>query len=198
MSDEKKETPDFAPWEVLEEQQLLAAAPWLDVYLQKVRLPDGRVIDDYYRVRLPEYVIVVALTTGDRVLLLRGYRHGVGRVTVGVVGGLMEPGEEPLATARRELLEETGYSGGRWTALGSHVPHSNYGCGRAHLFLARGVERTADACSGDLEQTEVLEVTRQRCLELLGAGEISSLSNVAALALALDPALYPQGVDTDP
>jgi len=190
MPNEKKGAADFAPWEVLQEQRVLAAEPWLDVFRQQVRLPDGRVIDDYYRVRLPEYVIVVPLTSDDRVVLLRGYRHGVGHTTVGLVGGLMEQGEVPLETARRELLEETGHSGGRWTALGSHAPHSNYGCGRAHLFLAQGIERTAEPCSGDLEQTEVLEVTRQRCLELLHHGEISSLSSVAALALALNPLLY--------
>ena len=190
MPDEKNGGEDFAPWEVLEERRVLAAEPWLDVFRQRVRLPDGRVIDDYYRVRLPEYVIVVPLTPDDRVVLLRGYRHGAGRTTLGVVGGLMEQGEVPAETARRELLEETGHSGGRWTALGSHLPHSNYGCGRAHLFLAQEVERTAEPCSGDLEQTEVLLVTRQRCLKLLQQGEISSLSNVAALALALNPLLY--------
>jgi len=189
MPDEEKEV-GFAPWEVMEEQRVLAAEPWLDVYLQKVRLPDGRVIDDYYRVRLPRYVIVVPLTDDDRVVMLRGYRHGVGRTTLGVVGGLMEPGEEPELTARRELLEETGYSGGKWTDLGAHVPHSNYGCGEAHLFVARGVAQTAEPCSGDLEQTEVLTVTRQEALRLLRRGEIASLSNVAALALALNPALY--------
>ena len=189
MTDGRRGAPEFTPWEVLQERRVLAAEPWLDVYRQKVRLPDGRIIDDYYRVRLPEYVIVVAITAGERLLMLRGYRHGPGRTTLGVVGGLMEPGEEPEETARRELLEETGHGGGRWRALGAHLPHSNYGCGKAHLFLARGVVPLARPCSGDLEQTEVLEMTSQEVLALLGAGEISSLSSVAALALALNPLL---------
>ncbi len=190
MADDAK-GPDLSPWEVLDEARVLDAAPWMDVYRQRVRLPGGEVVDDYYRVRLPEYVIVVALTGDDRVLMLRGYRHGVGRTTLGVVGGLMDqPGEEPLETARRELLEETGYAGGRWTALGDHVPHSNYGCGVAHLFLAAGVERRAEPCSGDLEQTELLAVPRQEALELLRQGEIASLAGVAALALALNPLLH--------
>ena len=194
MADDPRR-PDFTPWEVLDEQRVLGAAPWLDVYRQRVRLPEGKVVDDYYRVRLPEYVIVVALTVDDEVLMLRGYRHGAGRTTLGVVGGLMEQGEQPLETARRELLEETGYAGGRWSALGAHVPHSNYGCGVAHLYLVAGVEPRAEACSGDLEQTEVLAVPRRKVLELLRRGEISSLSNVAALAVALNPLLYDTQVD---
>ena len=187
MSDHDQPPPQA--WRVLEERRVLDGEPWISVYLQRVELPDGRVVDDYYRVRLPDYVLVVALTEDDQVLLLRHYRHGLKRTTMGVVGGLLEPGEEPEACARRELLEETGHAADSWRSLGSYTPHSNYGCGRAHLFLATGARQVAEPDPGDLEQLELKLVPRAEALDLVRGGEVGSLSAAAALTMALGDAL---------
>src|SRR5579871_1550323 len=92
------------PWKVLSRDLLLSAMPWLNVYREKVQLPTGRVLDDFYRVVLPDFAAVVPITPTGELVLVRGYKHGLGRIALGTPAGMIHPGEEPLAAARRELL----------------------------------------------------------------------------------------------
>jgi len=80
--------------------------PWFDV-LAKTMQPGEA---PYYSLRLPDYVVVVAVTEEQRVLLVRQYRPAVERYTLELPSGIADPGEAPAETARRELLEETGYA----------------------------------------------------------------------------------------
>ncbi len=104
---------------------------------------------------------------------------------LGLPAGLVEEGEKPEAAARRELLEETGHSGGEWELLGSLASSPSLKDNRAHLFLARGVEGSA---APDPDEHELVEVVKAPVGELLGlvrSGEIVSSSGVAAVMLAL-------------
>ena len=173
-------------WRTLARRELYAAPPWITVSVETVRLPDGRVVPDYHQIQLSEYASVVALTTDGRVILQRQYRHGLRRVSLLVPGGMVEKGEPPLRAARRELLEETGYRARRWRRLGTFVPNSNYGCGRAHVFLARDARPVAAPASGDLEEVETVLLSPAAVRRMLRRGEVASLSTAAALAIALD------------
>jgi ADP-ribose pyrophosphatase len=173
-----------ASWRVLERRTVLDRRPWFRIEEQRIELPDGRIIDDYPRMELRDYAIVVALTPAGEVLTHRVYKHGVGRVTLELVAGLIEDGEEPLRAAQRELLEETGYESGQWLGLGSYVVNSNYGCGRMHAFIAREARRVTEANSGDLEELELVLRPLPAVIEDLRAGRFELLSAAAALALA--------------
>jgi len=174
------------PWRTLARRERFAAPPWIFLSVETVRLPSGRVIRDYHRIRLPEYAVVVAVTRDGRLILQRQYRHGVGSVSLFLPGGMVEKGEPPLRAARRELEEETGYAASRWRRLGSFVPNSNYGCGRAHLFLARGARRVTAPDSGDLEEMEIVLLRPAQVRSRLRRGGVASLSAAAALAIAFD------------
>lgn len=171
-------------WRVLERRTLIDRLPWYRIEEQRIALPDGRVIDAFPRMDLRDYAIVVALTPADEVLTHRMYKHGVGRVTLDLVAGLVEDGEEPLLAAQRELREETGYESGDWSALGSYVVNSNYGCGRMHAFVARDARRVTQPHSGDLEEMELVLRPFAVAVEDLRAGRFELLSAAAALALA--------------
>lgn len=170
---------------MLERRTLIDRLPWYRIEEQRIELPDGRVIDDFPRMDLRDYAIVVALTPARELLTHRMYRHGVGRVTLDLVAGLIEDGEEPLLAAQRELREETGYESGDWSALGSYVVNSNYGCGRMHAFVARDARRVTQPNSGDLEEMELVLRPFTVAVEDLRAGRFELLSAAAALALAL-------------
>lgn len=170
-------------WDVLEERELVSAEPWLTVSVQRIKLPDGRLVEDYYRIQLPDYVTIVARAPDRRILLLRQYKHGFGAVRLTLPGGIVERGESPTDTAPRELLEETGCTTSAWRKLGSFIPHANYGCGHAHVFLADNVVRTAEPDSGDLEESEPVWLDESGLKAAIGSGDIVSLSSVAALSL---------------
>jgi 8-oxo-dGDP phosphatase len=130
-------------WPVVASQPLLKN--WLiTVRSDKVRLPD-----DHYAERTvvthPGAVAILALDDAQRVLMIRQYRHPVGRLLWEIPAGLQDTGgESPLQTAQRELLEETGYRASRWHTLLDYFSSPGYTTERIRIFLARGVEQAAD------------------------------------------------------
>ena len=85
---------------------------------RRVELPNGTIIPEYWISEYPPWVNVVAVTADERVVLIRQYRHGLGEVHFELPAGTTDPGDPSLETAaRRELHEETGYSGGSWSLL---------------------------------------------------------------------------------
>jgi len=171
-------------WKTLARRTLLARPPWLEVGDERVELPDGRVIEDFPWIRVREFAIVVALNDANEVIVERGYKHGPRSVALSFPAGYVEAAEDPLATARRELREETGYAADQWTALGRYVVDGNYGCGAAHAFLALGAHKVAPVPSDDLEEFEVSLMPLADVVAALRRGEIAQLSSAAALGLA--------------
>ena len=180
-----KDVPDIRPWKVLQEELLLSALPWLRVYREQVRLPSERIIDDFYRVVLPDFAAVVPVTATGEIVLVRGYKHGLGRATLSVPAGLIHPGEPPLDAARRELLEETGYEAAEWKKLGTFVVDGNRQCGTMHAYVARNARATAAPQHDDTEVLYTELLRRDQVLEALRAGEMATLAGAAAVALGM-------------
>lgn len=126
-------------WQVLDERVLVEQPPWLTVKEQDVRLPGGQTLRNYIMLDLPDGCLIFAITPDGRALLLEQYRHGRGAREVGLPSGFIDGDEPPLETAKRELLEETGYAGDDWISLGALFTNSNRGTQLFHFFLARDV-----------------------------------------------------------
>jgi ADP-ribose pyrophosphatase len=173
------------PWTTRSRRTLLDLGPWLSVEEHVVELPDGRVIEDWPWVESREFANVVAVTEGGLFLLFRQTKYAVEGTALGPVGGYLDEGEAPLDAARRELLEETGYEATEWASLGRYVVDGNRGCGVGHLCLARGARKVAEPNADDLEEQELVLLTREEVEEALLAGGLEVLSWAAALALAL-------------
>ena len=175
------------PWETLSAEEIYAAAPWIKLSVQRLRLPDGRVVDDYHQITLQDCVLIFASTGDGKIIMERQYRHGVGKVTLALPSGTVEVDEEPLAAAQRELLEETGYKSKIWQSLGSFSMHGNYGCGRAHLFKASDAHRFTEPESGDLEDMEIVTMTLDEIAQAVQESDIGLLGTMATIALATNP-----------
>lgn len=172
------------PWETLARREVLDRRPWLRVWSEDVLLPDGRVIEDFSTIEMPDYAMVVALTDDGLVVAERNYKHGPRRVGLHLPAGYLEPGEDPLAAARRELLEETGYAAERWATLGSFAIDGNRGGGTGHFFLAHGARLVAPPDAGDPEEIAVELLPLDALLAATRNGEINVLSVAAAIGLA--------------
>jgi ADP-ribose pyrophosphatase len=173
------------PWQTRSRRSLLELRPWVTVEEHVVVLPDGSTIDGWPWLELPDYAIVVAVTDAGSFLVFRQRKYGVEGLTLSPPGGYLDPGEDAATAAGRELLEETGYEAGRWTSLGQYVVDGNRGCGMGHLYLARDARRVAEADADDLEEQELLLLSRAEVEAALLRGEFKVLSWAAAVALAL-------------
>jgi ADP-ribose pyrophosphatase len=175
------------PWQVASSHEIFSAPPWIHLSRQTVRLPDGHIVDDYHKIQLLDFSVIVAQTTNGDVLVERQYKHGLGQVALMLPAGALTIGEDALTAAKRELLEETGYASGDWSFLGKFTANANYGCGTMHLFAARSIRKTSPIDSDDLEEMEILFMPPSELFAAICAGKMPALTSVAAIALATHP-----------
>jgi ADP-ribose pyrophosphatase len=155
------------------------AGTLLRVRRDVVRLPDGsQSVREY--IRHPGAVAIVALFDDGRVLLERQFRYPHGREFIELPAGKLEPGEPHAETARRELLEETGYVASSWTRVGLINPSIAYTDETIELYLARGLEkREAKLDAGEF--LEVLTPSFDEAIAMLRDGRITDAKTVAGL-----------------
>jgi 8-oxo-dGTP pyrophosphatase MutT (NUDIX family) len=123
-------------------------------------------------VQSPDWVNTIALTPSREVVLIRQFRFGIGAHTVEIPAGMVNQGEEPLAAARRELKEETGYDSDSWSSLGSILPNPAFQNNRLYCFLAENCRKVAEQDQDPGEDIEVVLRELERIPGMLASGEI--------------------------
>lgn len=129
---------EHGPWQVRDTRQVYRD-PWVGLTVDDVVRPDGTP-GTFSVVHVRPGVSVVALDDAGLVYLTEEFRYAVGRMSLEVVSGGVEDGEEPLAAARRELKEELGIEAGEWIDLGRADPFTSMVRSPARLFLARRLQ----------------------------------------------------------
>jgi ADP-ribose pyrophosphatase len=177
-------TSPLRPWAIVDSREVFTLAPRVSISVDTVKLPDGRIIEDYCQIRTADHVVIYAETEENLLICLQQYRHGSRRVGLTLPAGNIEADEKPLESAKRELLEETGYGGGLWFDLGKYPVHGSQGVSTSHLFVVKGCAQVAEPNSGDLEEAIVELYTKDYVLTALRRNEFLVLSDAAAIGLA--------------
>lgn len=139
-------------WQTHRKEYLLKSK-WLTVRKDSVSLPSGYEIDDFYVLEYPDCVSVIAITEDGYFIMEEQYRHGLQKTCIELCAGRCEDGDTPIETAKRELLEETGYGGGIWSEFMISSPNPSSMTNICHTYLAKGVRKLSPQsleCSEDI------------------------------------------------
>jgi ADP-ribose pyrophosphatase len=159
--------------------EVVYTGKFFQVHRDQVRLPDGtQAVRDY--LKHPGAVAIVALNAQDEVLLERQHRYPVGRDFVEIPAGKLDPGESHLETAKRELLEETGYTAAHWTRLGLIHNAIGYSDEGIELWLATGLQ-TGAAQLDPGEFLEVFALPFKEAVAMATDGRISDVKTIIGL-----------------
>jgi 8-oxo-dGTP pyrophosphatase MutT (NUDIX family) len=173
----------LTPWQLLERRQLVQRS-FLTVWEDHVRLANGHEIDDFCVLEAPDWAAVLCVTPQREVVLVRQYRHGVRSASLELPAGALERGEDPLPAARRELLEETGYTSSAWQSLLTASVDPARQTATAHFFCALDAEPGAPRKLDASEDIETVLMPRDELLGAIEAGRLTHGIHIAAILMA--------------
>lgn len=174
------------PWTVRRSTRAFADR-WLNVRADDCETETGHAIAPFYVLEYPDWINVVALDEAGRVLLVRQYRHGIGRVTLGLPAGTVDAEDaDPVACAQRELLEETGYAAERMALIASLSPNTATHANRAHTIVSPLARYIQPPVTDPTEVVEVVPTAVGDAVRMALSGEIEHAMHVAALLIGLE------------
>jgi ADP-ribose pyrophosphatase len=168
------------PWKILASTHLRE-----NIRLDRCELPNGQIIEGTV-LEFSTWATVLALTRAQDVVLIRQYRHGAQKVIIELPGGVMDREDEsPLAAARRELQEETGYTSERFVQVGCVSPNPANQTNLVYSFLALDAEKVSDQRLDEAEEIEVLLKPLEEVIAMAKKGDLLQSMQVSALFFAL-------------
>lgn len=165
--------------ETLDSEQVFEGN-FLSIIRDSVRLPNG---EESYReyIRHPGAVVIIPILPTGKIVFERQYRHPLGKIFIELPAGKIDRGEEIVATACRELREETGYLAERWTHLGVMHPCIGYSDERIEIFKAEFLRSVGEQALDHNEFIELIELTPEQARQAVFCGRITDAKTIAAL-----------------
>lgn len=168
-------------WGVVKDKKVFET-PIFDLHEKTLDAPGQTLTHPFYVLQAPEWINIIALTPDNSIVLVEQYRVGVDEVTLELPGGMVDKGEAPLEAAKRELLEETGYSSGSWEMIGKTSSNPAILSNFTHLYIASGCEKTAPQHTDGSEDIAVRVIPMDDFLHLVREGTVHHAIVLAAVA----------------
>lgn len=175
-------------WQIGSEKKILKTRVG-DIVSAKVRCVRTGEESEFYRLSLPDWVNIIALTPNKEVILIKQFRFGSKKTELEIPGGTIEKGENPVLAGERELLEETGYAGKNGRVIGKVCPNPAIQGNWCYTILVEDAEKVAEQRMDDMEDIEVVAFPVSEIMELVSTFKIEHglvLNGLFFLSLALN------------
>lgn len=174
-------TPNPKKWTVQSSDYLIKEA-WCTLRADHVLIPNGATIPQYYIFEYPNWVNIIAITKDKEFLFIYQYRHGLQQYDYELPAGVCEETDRsPLETAKRELLEETGYGNGKWQQLTVVSPNPGTHTNLCYCFLATELEIIDSPHLDETEDLQVIKLSLEEVKQLLLEDRIKQSLHAAPL-----------------
>lgn len=183
-------------WEEISTEHIVKDE-WIDFRRSAFRFPDGRIFEPYYTYSRRNYVIIVPSDEEGNFLLVRQFRQGIRKVTIEFPAGGIERKdgkeyggeddlntEDALAAAKRELLEETGYTSDEFVHLLTIPANATIADNYAHLYMAKNCRKVAGQSLDEMEFLNVEKYTAEEIEDMIAKGEFLQAMHITAWLLA--------------
>jgi 8-oxo-dGTP pyrophosphatase MutT (NUDIX family) len=177
--------PRLRPWRIISSEYRVET-PFLRLRADRVELPSGDIVDDFFVRESRGFCVVFAMTPGQSVLLVRQYKHGASEIVIELPAGMIDEGETPECCAVRELAEETGFRGSAPEFVRTFFADPTNATTRFHLFVIRDAIRTGEPSLDVTEEIVVEQAPVHEVRAMALDGRIASGPQVAAVLVALD------------
>ncbi len=156
----------------------------MNLRVDRVRLATGVEIDEFHVLEYPDWACIVCRTENDGIVMVEQYRHGLGKIIRELPAGSISPAEPALETARRELLEETGFAAENWRFLGKFATEPSRHTSWAHFFFADGARKVSEPSLDSGEDIQAVVIPLAALGEQLEEGTLVHGVQLSAILLA--------------
>lgn len=167
-------------WKLLS-SEYICKEPWATLRKDTCELPDGRINDHYYVLEYPDWVNMVGITEQNELLVIKQYRHGAGMLSLEIPAGTMEPGENPVDAAIREMLEETGYAFDHIEEIATLYANPATSGNVTYTYLMTGGRKVQEQALDDHEEIDVYLVPLPEAKKMLLDNKFSQALHSSAL-----------------
>lgn len=175
------------PWSVRKSKSILKDK-WIDLRADECVNEKGAIYNPYYVLKYPDWAHMVVLDSKDNILITRQYRHGAGKVLAELPCGTIDPGDKsPLAAAKRELLEETGYTG-KFIKAGKIYSNPATQTNTIHCFLVTDAKQITIPQEDPYEILEYELIKLSRLKKMIAQGQFPQALHIASLFMGLKKA----------
>tara|TARA_B100000575_G_scaffold294319_1_gene309460 strand:- start:1332 stop:1892 length:561 start_codon:yes stop_codon:yes gene_type:complete len=138
-------------WTLISRKKVYDGSPYINIFKDKIELPNGQIIDDYHRIEIDDAVMLIVENEREEIMVYSEYRHGIGEESYTFPAGAIENGEEPEDAAHRELLEETGYKSNYIMVMKNFVVSGSYMFSNLYYLHMQNINKVSDPSSKDME-----------------------------------------------
>jgi len=169
----------ITPWKILETKYLDS-----HIRVDRCELPNGHILDAHL-LEYDDEIVVFALTNDQQVVLIKQYRHGARQTILELPGGSVDENESPLEAAKRELMEETGYTSDTFIEVGCASPNPAIYTNKIYSFLAVDAKQTRKQSAYDTANVEVSLIPLDDVIAMAKSGDLIHSMNISAIFLVL-------------